>query len=110
MDTNIRLEPLCCRCNAKRLPHAYAFYMQIPPSTTPLQCRYYPPLKPQNKDSSQPLNPIHLRSSTRLRPRPLPSDRQPHRMSPPPIRPHIPQSSNVLPQLSPQIVFYLHVR
>lgn len=31
-------------------------------------------------------------------------------MSPPSIRTHIPESSNIFPNLSPQIIFYLHAR
>lgn len=31
-------------------------------------------------------------------------------MSPPPIRAHIPQPRNVLPQFSPQIIFYFQTR
>ena len=30
-------------------------------------------------------------------------------MPPPPVRPHIPQPQNVLPQLAPQLVFNLHL-
>lgn len=58
--------------------------------------------------SAQPFNPVELRRRRRLRPRPLSPHRHPHRVSPPPIRAHIPQPRNVFPQLSPQIVFDLH--
>lgn len=56
-----------------------------------------------------PLHPIQPPRSRNLRPRPLPPDRQTHRMSPSPIRAHIPQSRNSIPHLPPQIVFNLHV-
>lgn len=50
------------------------------------------------------------RHQTHLRPGPLPPNRQPHRMPPPAIAPHIPQSSNIIPNLPPQIILDLHTR
>lgn len=60
--------------------------------------------------STQPINSIHLRSRRRLRPRPLSPNWQPHRMSPSPMRPHIPQSSDILPQFPPEVILYFHAR
>lgn len=50
------------------------------------------------------LHPIHLSRIRNLRPRLLPSHRQPHRMSPSPITAHIPQPLNIRPDLPPQII------
>lgn len=47
---------------------------------------------------------------TYLTSRPLSSYRQMHGMSSPPIGSHIPQSTNVIFDLPPQLVLYLHVR
>jgi hypothetical protein len=49
-----------------------------------------------------------LLENTYLAPCPLSPDWQPHRMSPPPITPHIPQSRNIIPQLPPQLILYFH--
>ena len=51
-----------------------------------------------------PLHPIHLPRIRNLRPRLLPPHRQPHRMSPSPITPHIPQPFNIRPDFPPQII------
>lgn len=56
--------------------------------------------------SAQPLNPIELRGRRRLRPRLLSPRRHPHRVSPPPVRAHIPQSPYILPHFPPELVFY----
>ena len=57
---------------------------------------------------SVPLDLIQSCRGRRLRPRPLPPDRQPHCMPPPPIGPHISQSLDVISQLSLQVVFNVH--
>ena len=67
------------------------------------------PSQPLPIASSQPINPIHLPRTLRLRPRPLAPDRHPHRVPPAPIRPHIPQPGNIHPELQPEFVLDLHL-
>lgn len=77
-------------------PHADAMHRRR--ST----CPHNPPQSPE------PIRPIQLPRRRRLRPCPLAPNRHPHRVPPPPVRPHIPQPFNILPQLPPQIVLDLH--
>ena len=67
-----------------------------------------PPQQYVSTRLSVPLDLIQSRSGRGLRPRPLPSDRQPHCMPPPPVGPHISQPLYIIPQFSLQIIFNIH--
>ena len=51
--------------------------------------------------STLPPNPVQFYCCGNLRPSPLSPNRQTHRMSPPPVRPHILQPRYILHQFSP---------
>ena len=56
-----------------------------------------------------PLQSVQLIRGRSLCSRPLTSDRHAHRMPPAPVRTHIPQSLDITPQFSPELVANLHV-
>ena len=66
------------------------------------------PHAPPFSNSTVPIHPIQFPRRQDLTPRPLSPNRQTHRMSPPSITPHIPQSIDVLAQFLPQITLDLH--
>jgi hypothetical protein len=74
------------------------------------------PIRPIQFPCRQDLFPLahsHSRfrtADTYLTPSPLSSNRQTHRVSPPPITSHIPQSLNIIPHLAPQIRLDRHRR
>ena len=99
-DNDSSYGPQCCtQCSITplflRTTDAY--------NTNAIKCRFDncknpgPTLTP----STLPPNAIQFYSRRNLRPSPLSPNRQTHRMSPPPIRPHILQSRYVLHQFSP---------
>ena len=57
----------------------------------------------------KPLHPIQLVRRRRLRPRPLPPNRQTLLMSPTPITAHVHQPPNVVPHVAAQVVLDAHL-
>lgn len=80
------------RDNVEPLPRSLPFPSRIPPFLTP------------SSNSTPPLHAIQLHRRRILRPRPLPSHRQPHRMPPPTISTHIPQPPYILLHAPPQVI------
>lgn len=106
----------------RKYPRSYQNHAPLAPSplnlfppNRPTKTQYLPLCphlhapRPPTQSPPPPL-PIQPRRGPNLRPRPLPPDRQPHRMPPAPITPHLPQPSHIPRDLPPQIILNRKLR
>lgn len=97
----IRPSPLLDTRPAPERPSTTAEYLHPGKREQPTACI---------SNSTPPIHPVQLPRRIDLVLRPLSPNRQPHRVSPPPITSHVLQPPDILLQNPPRVVFDLHLR